>query len=201
MKALLAGAAVVAGAVWWGARTHPSAFPYAGRLLLDFTHPFITRERLVEVLEPRRGERILEIGPGTGYYSLSVAELIRPDGRLTVLDVQQEYLDHTMGAASTRGLTNIEPVLADATALPFSEDAFDGAYLVTVLGEVPDGDSALRELRRVVKPDGRIVFGETPLDPHLVTLASLRRRGLEAGLRFEHRSGGPLGWFASFTPA
>jgi ubiquinone/menaquinone biosynthesis C-methylase UbiE len=70
-----------------------------------------------------------------------------------------------------------------------------------VLGEVPDGDSALRELRRAVKPGGRVVFGETPLDPHIVTLGSLRRRGLAAGLRFDQRSGGPLGWFARFTPA
>lgn len=200
MRALLAGAAVVAGIFWWE-RTHPSAFPYAGRVLLDFTHPFITHQHLCDVLEPKTGERILDVGPGTGYYALPVAERIGPDGRLTLLDIQQEYLDHTMGAASDRGLANIEPVLGDAAALPFPDDAFDGAYLVTVLGEVPDGDSALRELRRVVKPGGRVVFGETPLDPHIVTLGSLRRRGLGAGLRFEYRSGGPLGFFARFTPA
>jgi ubiquinone/menaquinone biosynthesis C-methylase UbiE len=200
MRAVLAAAAVAAAVFWWQ-RTHPSAFPYAGRALLDLTHPFITSEGLSEVLEPKPGERILEIGPGTGYYALPVAERIGPDGHLSVLDIQQEYLDHTMGAASTRGLTNVEPVLSDAAALPFPDDAFDAAYLVTVLGEVPDGDSALRELRRVVKPGGRIVFGETPLDPHVVTLDSLRRRGLDAGLRFERRSGGPLGWFARFTPA
>ena len=200
MRAALAGAALGAGVFWW-ARTHPSAFPYAGRALLDVTHPFITHERLREVLEPKPGERILEIGPGTGYYAISAAEWVGPNGRLTVLDVQQEYLDHTIQAATERGLANVEPVLADAAALPFPDDTFDGAYLVTVLGEVPEGDSALRELRRVVKPGGRIVFGETPLDPHVVTLGSLQRRGLAAGMRFERRSGGPLGWFARFGVA
>ena len=94
MRAALAAAAVARRVFWWE-RTHPSAFPYQGRLLLEVTHPFITRERLREVLEPQPGERILEIGPGTGYYALPVAEWVGPDGRLSVLDVQQEYLDHT----------------------------------------------------------------------------------------------------------
>jgi ubiquinone/menaquinone biosynthesis C-methylase UbiE len=198
MRALLAGAAVVAGWFWWE-RTHPSAFPYASRVLLDFTHPLITRERLAEVLQPKPGERILEVGPGTGYYSLGVAERLGPEGRLTVVDVQQEYLDHTMQAAAEGGVGNMEPALADATALPFEDSTFDGTYLVTVLGEVPDQEAAVRELRRVVKPGGRVVFGETPLDPHIVTLGSLQRLGAAAGLRFEERSGGPLGWFARFT--
>jgi ubiquinone/menaquinone biosynthesis C-methylase UbiE len=197
MRALVAAAALVAGWFWWE-RTHPSAFPYAGRLLLDFTHPFITREHLAEVLEPKPGERILEIGPGTGYYSVEIADRVGPEGGLTLVDVQQEYLDHTMRAASERGLGNLDPVLTDAAALPFEDGAFDGAYLVTVLGEVPDRDAAVRELGRVVKPGGRVVFGETPLDPHVVTLGSLQRLGFAAGLRFDRRSGGPLGWFARF---
>jgi ubiquinone/menaquinone biosynthesis C-methylase UbiE len=197
MRLVLAVGAAAAGAFWWE-RTHPSAFPYAGRVLLEFTHPFITRDRLREVLEPTAGERILEVGPGTGYYALAVAEWIGPDGGLTVLDVQQEYLDHTMAAAAERGM-DIESVLADATSLPLPDASFDAAYLVTVLGEVPDQDAALRELRRVLKPGGRVVFGETPLDPHIVTLGSLRRRGQAAGLRFERRVGGPLGWFARFV--
>jgi len=49
---------------------------------------------------------------------------------------------------------NIEPMLADARTLPFEDDSFDGAYLVTVLGEIPDQDAALRELRRVVRSGG-----------------------------------------------
>jgi ubiquinone/menaquinone biosynthesis C-methylase UbiE len=198
MRAVLAAGAALAGVFWWQ-RTHPSAFPYSGRALLELTHPFITRSRLREVLEPRPGERILEIGPGTGYYSVPVAEWVGPEGRLSLLDVQQEYLDHAKSGASARGLENVEAVLGDARDLPFPDATFDAAFLVTVLGEVPDQDAALRELNRVVKPGGRVVFGETPLDPHVVTLPSLTRRAGEAGMRFERRSGGPLGWFARFS--
>jgi len=197
--ALAAGAALGAG-VWW-ARTHPSACPYSQRWMLDLPRPGLSHDRLREVLEPRPGERVLELGPGTGTYSLPVAESLAPDGRLDVLDLQQEMLDHLMREAKSRGIGNIEPVRSDATELPYPDGSFDRAFLVTVLGEVPDQDAVLRELRRVLKRGGRLVFGETPFDPHLVPLGSLRRRGQEAGFRFERRLGGPLGWFASFAAA
>ena len=57
--------------MWW--RKNPSACPYSQRFWVQAPHPVITRERLLEVLAPSPGERVLEIGPGTGYYSLDVA--------------------------------------------------------------------------------------------------------------------------------
>ena len=87
------------------------------------------------------------------------------------------------------------PNLADARELPFPDDTFDGAYLVTVLGEVPDQDAALRELGRVVRPGGRIVVGELFGDPHMVTHSSLAARAEAAGLPVERKLGGPLWHF------
>src|SRR4051794_30845869 len=152
--ALAGGAATVGAALWW--RSHPSACPYSQRFWVEAPHPFITRERLREALEPRAGERLLEVGPGTGYYTLPVAGWIGPDGGLDILDVQQEMLDHTLGRAAEAGIGNIVPTRADAASMPFPDDSFDGAFLITVLGEIPDQDGALRELGRVVRPSGRI---------------------------------------------
>src|SRR5688500_8028286 len=188
--ALLAGGGVVGGALWW--RTHPSACPYSQRFWVEAPHPFITRARLREILDPRPGERLLEVGPGTGYYSLPVAEWLSPGGTLDIVDVQQQMLDHTMRRARDQGVANITPTLADARELPFRDDSFDGAYLVTVLGEIPDQDPALRELRRVTRPGGRIVVGELFGDPHMVTHSTLARRAGEAGLPVERKLGGPL---------
>ena len=191
--ALLAGGALLGAALWW--RRHPSACPYSQRFWVDAPHPFITRERLREVLEPQPGERLLEIGPGTGYYTLPVAEWLSPAGTLDIVDVQQEMLDHTMGRAREAGLEHVRPARADARDLPFADDTFDGAYLVTVLGEVPDQDAALRELRRVVRPGGRIVVGELFGDPHMVTQSSLAAKAGAAGLGVERRLGGALWHF------
>ena len=189
-------AALLGAALWW--RRHPSACPYGQRFFVEAPHPFITRARLQEVLAPRPGERMLEVGPGTGYYTLEVAARLGEEGRLDILDIQQEMLDHTMRAAARAGLTNLHPARGDATALPYPDSSFDAAYLVTVLGEIPDQEAALRELRRVLAPSGRLVVGEVLLDPHVVTFARLQERASAAGLRYERRTGGRLGYFARF---
>jgi ubiquinone/menaquinone biosynthesis C-methylase UbiE len=138
---------------------------------------------------------LLEVGPGTGYYALPVASWLRPGGRLDVLDIQQEMLDHTLRRATEEGIDNIEPTRGDARDMPYPDDSFDAAFLVTVLGEVPDQVAALRELRRVVKPGGGIVVGELFGDPHMVTHGALRERAAEAGLTVERTLGGRLWHF------
>jgi len=60
---------------------------------------------------------------------------------------------------------NITPTRSDARELPYEDDSFDAAYLVAVLGEIPDQNAALRELARVLKPGGRLVVGELVGDP------------------------------------
>jgi ubiquinone/menaquinone biosynthesis C-methylase UbiE len=189
----VAAGGALAAALWW--RAHPSACPYSQRFWVQAPHPLITRARLLEALAPRPGEAVLEIGPGTGYYTLPVARRVGSTGRLHVFDLQQQMLDHTMRRAGAEGLSNVQPCLGDARELPYPPATFDAAYLVTVLGEIPDQEAALRQLRRVLRPGGRLVVGEVFVDPHMVTEGALRRRGEAAGLRFERRVGSRLGYF------
>jgi ubiquinone/menaquinone biosynthesis C-methylase UbiE len=198
-RALLVAAAVVLGAaLWW--RKNPSACPYGQRFWVEAPHPLITRARLREVLAPEPGERVLEIGPGTGHYTAELAEWIGRDGTLEIFDIQQEMLDHTMRAVAERGIANVNPTQGDARELPYEDSSFDAAILVTVLGEIPDQDAALHEVARVLKPGGRLVVGELFGDPHMVTVGSLERRAEAAGLRLTRRSGPKLGYFARLEP-
>ncbi|MDX6616690.1 MAG: hypothetical protein QOD60_1781 [Solirubrobacterales bacterium] len=192
--AAAAGLGVLGAALWW--RNNPSACPYGQRFWIEAPHPLITRDRLNETLAPQPGEHLLEVGPGTGYYTLDAAGWVSPGGSIEILDLQPEMLDHTTGRAAERGIDNISPTEADATQMPFEDESFDGAFLTAVLGEIPDQETALRELRRVLKPGGRLVVGELFGDPHFVSPGRLRERAESAGLRFEGRTGP---WFGSFS--
>ena len=175
---MLTGGAIIAAYVV-RSRRNPSACPYSQSIVLEFPRPFFTRDRLRQLLDPRPGERVLEVGPGRGYYALDVAPRLFPGGTLDVFDLQQEMLDVTMRRAGERGLTNIVPTQGEAQALP-------------------DQDAALRELRRVLRPGGRLVVGEGLPDPHMIPFDTLRRRAEAAGLCLAHRHGGRLGYVASF---
>jgi ubiquinone/menaquinone biosynthesis C-methylase UbiE len=194
----LTGAAVVGAALWW--RNNPSACPYGQRFWVEAPHPIITRDRLRSVLRPEPGERILEIGPGVGYYTLDMAEWVGEEGTVEIFDLQQEFLDHTAKRAADRGLANVVPTQGDATALPFDDSSVDAVVLTAVLGEIPDPVAALRQIQRVLKPNGRLVVGELFGDPHFTTQAALKRQAAEAGLSWEEHSGNWFGYFAHFSP-
>lgn len=160
----------------------------------------MTRRGLLDALAPSAGERILELGPGTGYYTLPVARRLAPGGTLEILDIEQRFLDHTLEQARRQGIDNIVVTLADGGSLPYGDKSFDAAYLVSTLGEIPEPEAALSELRRVLKPTGRLVVGEICIDPDFPRLGWLVRCASAWGLQLERRSGSPLGYFARFRP-
>ena len=191
---------LAAGAAIWTtrARRNPAACPYSQRLFLDLPRPFMRRQTLRDMLDVAPGERVLEVGPGIGYYSLDVARQVAPDGRLDVLDLQQPMLDELMRRAAKVGAANVVATQGDARDLPFPAATFDAAFLVATLGEIPERDRALRELRRVLKPGGRLVVGEGQPDPHMLTIDDLRSRAEAIGFVFDGHEGTPFGYFARF---
>lgn len=193
----MAAAAAVTGAaaLWW--RSDQAPYPYGQHRLLDIPLPFLSRRRLDALLGVTPGMRILEVGPGTGLQALHVAAQLGPAGRLDIVDIQQSMLDHVMGRAAGRKLAPVVATRADARDLPFPEETFDAAYLVTVLGEIPEPGAVIAELRRVLKPAGRLVVGEF-MDPHYVPLVTLLRHAHASRLQLAARLGPPLAYYAQF---
>jgi SAM-dependent methyltransferase len=197
--ALGAGAAGIASRRW--SRHDKAPFPYSLRWILDFPHP-ITPDLLRQGVQPSDGNHMLEIGPGTGRHAVRVAQWVGSSGTLDVFDVQQQMLDAVMRRAADQGVTNIAPTHGQAgERLPYPDARFDAAYLVTVIGEIPDPEVALRELRRVLRPRGRLAVGEVILDPDYTPLGELRSRAEACGFRFVQRHGSPFAYVAQFEAA
>jgi ubiquinone/menaquinone biosynthesis C-methylase UbiE len=108
----------------------------------------------------RHFERALEIGSGTGYFSLNLAQagLI---GRLVATDISQGMLDELSRSARRLGV-DVETVRTEAARLPFEDDSFDLVFGHAVLHHLPDLHGAFREFRRVLRPGGRIAFCGEP---------------------------------------
>jgi ubiquinone/menaquinone biosynthesis C-methylase UbiE len=199
----IAGIAITAVA-WWASHAlsqrYPAPMPHMFRWGLLWPRGFHSPRRLRDVLQPRSGERILELGPGIGIHALAVAVSLAPAGTLDVLDIQQPMLDHLVRRAARARVLNIAPVAGDGRRLPYSSASFDGAYVIDVLGETPDVTAVLQELRRVLRPGGRLVVGEHFVDPDFVSLRSLKERAETAGFTFEYTRGTALVFFARFRP-
>jgi SAM-dependent methyltransferase len=178
-------------------RRYPSPFP--ARLRPILVHPAGDRRALREAVDPRPGERILEVGPGAGHHAVEIAPYLLPEGRLDVLDIQPEMLRATEERARRAGIDNIVATVGDACErLPFEDATFDAVYMSGVLGELPDPPGALAELRRVLNDKGRLLVGEAIPDPDFVRLSRLRRLAEGAGFRFDERIGTPALYLARF---
>ncbi|MDX1384136.1 MAG: methyltransferase domain-containing protein [Thermoanaerobaculia bacterium] len=178
---------------------YPSPIPYALRWTLRAPRGKQSAAHVRGLLEPRPGERVLEIGPGPGLHAVPVAASLVPGGRLEVLDVQLAMLRDVLKRAADREVVGIAATQGDACSLPYGDASFDAACLIGVLGEIPDGDAALRELRRVLKPGGRVVVGEVFFDPDFVRLGELERRMGLASFALDRKQGGSLSFLARFV--
>ena len=119
-------------------------------------------------------ERVLELGPGPGFFSVEIARLL-PTGRLDLFDLQPEMLEKARRKLERAGYRDVGTHAGDAGAgLPFPDNTFDVAFLAEVIGEVPDQAACVRDLARVLKPGGLLVFHEEFPDPDRLSVAELR---------------------------
>jgi ubiquinone/menaquinone biosynthesis C-methylase UbiE len=116
---------------------------------------WIERETVYSYLEPRAGMKLLDIGCGTGQYSLDLAGM---GLKITGADISLAMLEKAREKAAKAGLI-ARFVEADAICLPFTDESFDLVLSVTALEFVPDLYVAIREAFRVLKTGGRLVVG------------------------------------------
>jgi ubiquinone/menaquinone biosynthesis C-methylase UbiE len=141
------------------------------------------------------GQTVLELGPGPGYHTIEASQMVGAEGRVICLDIQRGMIERLLSRVNAG---NVRAIVGDATQLPLRDGTIDRAYLVTVLGEIPDPVAALCELRRVFTPAGVLAIDETMRDSDYVRLKAMRRMCADAGFVqiAHHRSA--LGYTALF---
>jgi SAM-dependent methyltransferase len=144
------------------------------------------------------GERVLELGPGPGAFTVGAAQRVGSEGRLIAVDIQPEMIAQVEQRVREAGLTHVETHIASAHALPLDDGSVGRAFLITVLPEIPDPARALAEVHRVLRSDGILSITEEFYDPDYLFLPETVRLVEAAGFRFEERFGNVLVYTVNF---
>jgi SAM-dependent methyltransferase len=128
------------------------------------------RAEYLDLLGLQPGQRVLDVGCGSGVVTRDMARRVSPSGRAVGIDPSVEFLTIARDLARQDGLDGVAEFReGSALALPFGDGEFDVALAATVLVHVPGGDGAVPEMARVVRPGGRVGIFEFDGDSLLVS--------------------------------
>jgi ubiquinone/menaquinone biosynthesis C-methylase UbiE len=136
----------------------------AKQLVAIYVTPDVISQRaeFLRALNPRPREKVLDVGSGPGFMTGAIAEAVGPRGAVRGVDISEPLL--AVARAHCAGQPWVEFHRADATRLPFPDKEFDAAISTQVLEYVREVDAALAEIRRVLRPCGRVVIVDTDWD-------------------------------------
>jgi ubiquinone/menaquinone biosynthesis C-methylase UbiE len=150
----------------------------------DFRKKLQPPDKLIKRSGIKEGMSILEVGCGSGAFTISAARASGIKGEVYALDIQPRMLmqlKKKLSRPENRDIKNIKLVEGDAHKLPFNDNSFDVVYTVTVLQELQDQNIALKEMKRVLKPGGILAISEFLPDPDYPLKSTTIRLGEEAG--------------------
>jgi ubiquinone/menaquinone biosynthesis C-methylase UbiE len=166
---------------------------YIGRVLdSDFRRFFQPPGTIVERSGIAPGMTVMELGCGSGAYTTFMARAVGGQGKLYAVDIQPamlRQLERKLNKAENKDINNIEIKEASAYELPFTDEFFNLAYLVTVLMEIPDKGRALREVKRVLKPCGILAITEFFPDPDYPFRSTVIKLGRREGFMLDDTQG------------
>ena len=113
-------------------------------------------ELMLDIARVRPGDHVLDVAAGAGEQTLRAARRVGPGGRVLATDIAPRILELAAGAASRAGLANVDVRVMDGEALDLPDASFDAVVSRVGLIYFPDRDRALAEMRRVLKPGGRV---------------------------------------------
>lgn len=157
---------------------------------------------LVERAGVLQGMRVLDAGCGPGRLTIPLARRVGASGAVVALDVQEGMLARLRLRAAEQGLSNIRTIHAglgagaDVEVLRTAN--FDRVLLVTVLGEIPDREIAMRALYSALKPGGLLSVTELIIDPDYQSRRQVRALGQRVGFDLDRSYGNRLAFTQNF---
>ncbi len=175
-------------------------FPHQFSWLIDnpVRRLLLSPEKFADRLPLTAVSWVLEVGPGSGYFSRELARRVRR-GRLVLFDLQPEMLAKARRKLEGSGVQNVGYAVGDTSArIPFPEHTFDVVILVSVLGETVDPDACLNQVFRILRRGGVLALHEQIPDPDRISVGAVRRLAEGRGFRWRERFGPSWNYTALF---
>src|SRR6516164_4948067 len=156
------------------------------RWLVELDNPFSKTNRaatIVERLHLQPGMAVLDVGCGPGRLAVPIAQQVGQHGYVVAMDIQPGMLRRAEEKARAANLTNIRFLQAGAGDGKLGRNQFERTLLVTILGEIPDREAALREIFNALKPGGILSVTEIIFDPHFQTCNTVGRLARTVGFQ------------------
>ena len=175
-------------AIVWRLASRRSSIPCPSWLawLVESDNPFeknYDAGSIVERLKLRPGMRVLDAGCGPGRVTIPLARAVGEHGEVVAIDIQSRMLRRAKAKAERAGMKNVKFLELAVEAGNLGSEEFDRAILVTVLGEIPNREAALREICRALKPEGILSITEILMDPHYQSRKTILRLAAAAGMK------------------
>ena len=154
--------------------------------MVERDNPFTKVNRaatIIEHLDLKQGMMVLDVGCGPGRLTIPLARKIGPNGQVVALDIQAAMLAKVQEKARLDNLTNITFIEAGIGQGKLEHNFFDRVLMVTVLGEIPDRQAALKEIFDSLKPGGILCVTEVIFDPHFQRQSTVLNLAREAGFK------------------
>jgi SAM-dependent methyltransferase len=117
-------------------------------------------EAALDALELKKGMIVADVGAGVGYFSIRMARRVGPSGKVYANDIQPEMLSRLQERLDSEHVTNVETVLGTQSDPKLPAGKLDLILLVDVYHELSQPQRMLGEMRKALKPDGRLVLIE-----------------------------------------
>jgi len=164
---------------------HFPAPAFMGQFLdSDFRRKLQPADKVIERSGIKRGMRVLEVGCGSGAFTTFAARVVGEEGKVYAVDIEPKMLkqlETKLNRPENQNIKNIKSIQSNAYKLPFENDFFDLAFMITVLQEIPDRHRALQEIKRVLRPGGVLAVTEFLPDPDYplksTTIKAVKRTG------------------------
>jgi len=116
-------------------------------------------DQIIKAIGLRHGQSIADIGAGGGYFTLRFAEIVGNEGKVYAIDTNPAFLQFIEKSANEKGLNNVVTILTkDGLDLP--ESSLDFVFMRNVTHHIPNRVQYFKNLRRFLKPDGRVIIIE-----------------------------------------